>query len=68
MVNYLNQNQSYEKNNDFDMGGLEVAKIVSTEYPQTKSIIFSMHNNQEYMVRSVENGAMGYLLKDTTKV
>lgn len=51
-----------------NMGGLEVAKIVSTEYPQTKSLIFSMHNNQEYMVRSVENGAMGYLLKDTTKV
>ncbi len=50
-----------------NMGGLEVAKIVSTEYPQTKSLIFSMHNNQEYMVRSVENGAMGYLLKDTTK-
>ena len=51
-----------------NMGGLEVAKIVSIEYPQTKSLIFSMHNNQEYMVRSVENGAVGYLLKDTTKV
>jgi len=50
-----------------NMGGLEVAKIMVKQYPQTKSLIFSMHNNQEYMVRAVENGAMGYLLKDTTK-
>ena len=49
------------------MSGFEVAKIISDKYPSTKSLIFSMHNNPEYMVTSVENGAMGYLLKDTTK-
>lgn len=49
------------------MSGFEVAKIISDKYPSTKSLIFSMHNNPEYMVTSVENGAMGYLLKDTSK-
>ena len=49
------------------MSGFEVAKIISQKFPAVKSIIFSMHNNQEYMVMSVENGAMGYLLKDTSK-
>ena len=49
------------------MSGFEVAKIISDKYPSTKSLIFSMHNNPEYMVKSVENGAMGYLLKDTSK-
>ena len=49
------------------MTGFEVAKIVSEKYSGTKIIVFSMHNNQEYMVQAVENGAMGYLLKDTSK-
>jgi DNA-binding NarL/FixJ family response regulator len=49
------------------MSGFEVAKYISEKYPNVKSLIFSMHNNPEYMVTSVENGAMGYLLKDTSK-
>jgi DNA-binding NarL/FixJ family response regulator len=49
------------------MTGFEVAKIISQKYSTVRSIIFSMHNNQEYMVQAVENGAMGYLLKDTSK-
>jgi DNA-binding NarL/FixJ family response regulator len=49
------------------MTGFEVAKIISQKYGSVRSLIFSMHNNQEYMVQAVENGAMGYLLKDTSK-
>ncbi|WP_435354505.1 response regulator [Emticicia sp. SJ17W-69] len=49
------------------MSGFEVAKAISDKFPTIKSVIFSMHNNPEYMVTSVENGAMGYLLKDTSK-
>lgn len=49
------------------MTGFEVAKIISQKFYNVRSIIFSMHNNQEYMVQAVENGAMGYLLKDTSK-
>ncbi len=49
------------------MNGIEAAKIISEEYPEVKILIFSMHNNREYIVNSVENGANGYLLKDTGK-
>jgi DNA-binding NarL/FixJ family response regulator len=49
------------------MNGIEAAKIISEQYPEVKILIFSMHNNREYIVSSVENGANGYLLKDTGK-
>ena len=49
------------------MTGIEAAKIISEEYPAVKILIFSMHHNREYIVSSVENGANGYLLKDTGK-
>jgi DNA-binding NarL/FixJ family response regulator len=49
------------------MNGIEAAKIISVEYPAVKILIFSMHNNREYIINSVENGASGYLLKDTGK-
>ncbi|PWK28797.1 LuxR family two component transcriptional regulator [Arcicella aurantiaca] len=49
------------------MNGIEAAKIISGDYPSVKILIFSMHNNREYIVNSVENGASGYLLKDTGK-
>lgn len=49
------------------MTGIEAAKIISEEYPEVRILIFSMHNNREYIINSVENGANGYLLKDTGK-
>jgi DNA-binding NarL/FixJ family response regulator len=49
------------------MTGIEAAKVISEEYPEVKILIFSMHHNKEYIVKSVENGANGYLLKDTSK-
>ena len=49
------------------MTGIEAAKIISEQYPEVKILIFSMHNNREYIFSSVENGANGYLLKDTGK-
>ena len=49
------------------MTGIEAAKIISEQYPDVKILIFSMHHNKEYITKSVENGANGYLLKDTSK-
>ena len=49
------------------MTGIEAAKVISEEYPEVKILIFSMHHNKEYIISSVENGANGYLLKDTSK-
>jgi DNA-binding NarL/FixJ family response regulator len=50
-----------------EMGGLEATKIISEKYGSVKILIFSMHNNSDYIVKSVENGALGYLLKDSPK-
>ena len=47
--------------------GIEVAEIISQNHQPVRSLIFSMHNNEEYIMKSVESGAYGYILKDTTK-
>lgn len=49
------------------MSGMEVAKAVSTLYPQVHILIFSMHHNPDYILKAVQNGAAGYLLKDTNE-
>ncbi len=49
------------------MSGLEAAKVLSSRHPYARALVFSMHNSQEYIVNAVENGAWGYLLKDTTR-
>ncbi|MFN8436472.1 MAG: response regulator transcription factor [Cytophagales bacterium] len=49
------------------MNGIEVAKIVSKQFAGTKALVLSMHNDQHYILKAVESGALGYLLKDTTK-
>jgi len=49
------------------MNGLDAAEIVSKQYKNTKSLILSMHENHDYIMRAVEVGALGYLLKDSSK-
>lgn len=47
------------------MSGIEALKVVSQRYPAVRTVMFSMHNNPDYILKSVQNGAAGYLLKDT---
>jgi len=49
------------------MNGLDAAEIIHNQYPETKTLIMSMHDNKEYILRSLEVGADGYLLKDSSK-
>jgi DNA-binding NarL/FixJ family response regulator len=49
------------------MNGIEAAQEVTKHYKQTKSLMLSMHNNEDYILKSIEAGASGYLLKDTTR-
>lgn len=49
------------------MTGIEAAKEISGRYPRSKTLIFSMHHNQDYVVKAVESGAAGYLLKDMSR-
>lgn len=50
------------------MGGIEaVEQLNATLGTKTKCIILSMHDSEEYILKSVQAGAAGYLLKDTDK-
>jgi DNA-binding NarL/FixJ family response regulator len=49
------------------MNGIEATKHISSKFPEVKILVFSMHNDTDYILKSVENGANGYLLKDSGK-
>ncbi|MFV0465806.1 MAG: response regulator [Lachnospiraceae bacterium] len=45
--------------------GLEVLKILKSSHSKTKVIILTVHNEIEYLLKAVELGINGYLLKDS---
>lgn len=49
------------------MSGLDVIKQIVPVFPSAKILVFSMHNNTEYMLSSALGGASGYLEKDTSR-
>jgi two-component system, NarL family, response regulator DegU len=49
------------------MTGIEAAKVISDTFPETQCLILSMHDKEEYVLKSIEAGAAGYLLKDANK-
>jgi DNA-binding NarL/FixJ family response regulator len=49
------------------MNGLEVATRVCKEHPQTRVVIVSMHDDEEFVRRALVAGASGYLLKQSDK-
>ena len=50
-----------------EMGGIEAVEKLNSKKTNTKCIILSMHDSEEYILKSVKAGANGYLLKDTDK-
>ena len=50
-----------------NMNGLEATRKLRAYSDKTRALILSMHNDEEYILQSVEVGASGYLLKDTSK-
>ena len=47
-----------------DINGLDVTAQVTQEYPSIKVVLLSMYDNEEYVLRALDIGAAGYLLKD----
>jgi len=56
---------------DISMGekedGLEATQIIGEKFPDTKVLILSMHDEEEYIYKSIKCGAHGYLLKSAEK-
>ena len=50
------------------LNGLEAAERMARDFPDTRVIMLSMHNNEEYVLRSIKAGASGYLLKKAATV
>lgn len=50
-----------------EMNGLEAAAKLEQYSPDTKAVILSMHDSEEYVLQALDAGAYGYLLKDTDK-
>ena len=48
-----------------DLNGIETAKIAQQRGLKTKLIFLSMHANSTYVVRALQSGASGYVLKDS---
>lgn len=46
------------------LNGLEATARVVDRFPFVRVVILSMHLNEEYVVRALQAGAVGYLLKD----
>jgi len=49
------------------MPGLDVIKQIVPVFPSARVLVFSMHNNTDYMLSSALSGASGYLEKDTSR-
>ncbi|WP_428655701.1 response regulator [Runella sp.] len=49
------------------ISGIELIKRVTKQWTNVRPIILSMHNDDAYILKSVEAGAYGYLLKDSTR-
>ncbi|MFT6791774.1 MAG: two-component system nitrate/nitrite response regulator NarL [Cellvibrionaceae bacterium] len=48
-----------------DMNGMDVLEVLSDQkHITSKVIILSMHEDKEYIIRVIRNGAHGYMLKD----
>jgi DNA-binding NarL/FixJ family response regulator len=46
------------------LSGLEIVSRVQQSKSKTRVIVVSMYANEEYILRALKNGALGYLLKD----
>jgi len=47
-----------------EAGGIETTLLVRKQYPNIKILALSMHEESNYIIKMLEAGASGYLLKD----
>jgi len=47
------------------MDGVATTKTISEQFPNVKVLVLTTFDDDEYVVQSVQHGAVGYLLKDT---
>jgi DNA-binding NarL/FixJ family response regulator len=50
-----------------DGNGIEVTKVLRQKYPDLRVLVVSMHAESTYVLKMLEIGASGYILKDAGK-
>ena len=50
-----------------NLNGIDTIKKLAEISPGTKTLVLTMHDLEEYVFRSIDSGADGYLLKDTSR-
>ena len=45
--------------------GMELIKLIRTDYPKLRILVLSMHQELQYAVRAIKSGASGYLTKES---
>ena len=48
------------------MNGMEAIKEIKKRSPETKILVLTVHKNEEYILATLQAGADGYALKDST--
>ena len=49
-----------------ELSGLDAAALIREQVPSAAILVLSIHDHEEYVVRSVRAGAQGYLRKDSS--
>ncbi|TDM00413.1 MAG: DNA-binding response regulator [Flavobacteriaceae bacterium] len=47
------------------LNGLDACQKIKKNYPKVNCLMLSMHDDAQYILESIEKGAMGYLLKES---
>lgn len=48
------------------INGIDVSKILLKKYPSLKIIFLTMYNDEEILTEAIENGILGYVLKENS--
>ncbi len=49
------------------VNGIEATRLIRERYPNTKVLVLTMHENDEYISQIFKAGASGYVLKDASR-
>ncbi len=50
-----------------EQNGIETTKIIKKDFPNSKVLILSMYDKKEYILKLMQHGASGYILKNKSK-
>lgn len=46
------------------MNGIDATRLIKEETPDIKVLMLTMHDNREYIMKVMQSGAVGYMLKE----